>query len=58
MPGYGFSARPTKPGWDLIRIARAWDVLMKRLGYNRYVAQGGDWGAVVTELMGARRLPD
>ena len=52
LPGYGFSARPQGPGWDPDRIARAWDELMKRLGYTRYVAQGGDWGAVVTEAMG------
>jgi pimeloyl-ACP methyl ester carboxylesterase len=53
MPGYGFSGKPTKAGWDAPRIARAWDVLMKRLGYTNYVAQGGDWGAVVVDLMGA-----
>ncbi len=52
LPGYGFSGRPTETGWDPDRIARAWDTLMKRLGYDRYVAQGGDWGAVVTESMG------
>src|SRR5262249_15545087 len=45
VPGYGFSGRPTSTGWDPDRIARAWAVLMKRLGYTRYVAQGGDWGA-------------
>jgi pimeloyl-ACP methyl ester carboxylesterase len=56
LPGYGFSARPQAPGWDPDRIARAWDELMKRLGYTRYVAQGGDWGAVVTEAMG-RQAP-
>jgi pimeloyl-ACP methyl ester carboxylesterase len=54
MPGYGFSGKPTTTGWDPPRIARAWDVLMKRLGYTRYVAHGGDWGAVVTEQMGAQ----
>lgn len=43
MPGYGFSAKPTEPGWDPLRIARSWIVLMERLGYNRYTAQGGDW---------------
>jgi pimeloyl-ACP methyl ester carboxylesterase len=53
MPGYGFSGKPTSPGWSAGRIARAWDLLMKRLGYTRYVAQGGDWGAIVVELMGA-----
>jgi pimeloyl-ACP methyl ester carboxylesterase len=52
MPGYGFSARPAEPGWGPDRIGRAWDVLMKRLGYTRYVSQGGDWGAVVAEAMG------
>lgn len=54
MPGYGFSDKPTATGWTPERIARAWDVLMKRLGYTRYVAQGGDWGAVVVDLMGAQ----
>ncbi len=52
IPGYGFSGKPTIPGWDPAHIARVWDVLMKRLGYERYVAQGGDWGAVVVDLMG------
>jgi pimeloyl-ACP methyl ester carboxylesterase len=56
LPGYGFSARPTEKGWGPERIARAWDVLMKRLGYTQYVAQGGDWGAVITEDM-ARQAP-
>ena len=51
LPGYGFSAAPSVTGWDPIRIARAWTVLMKRLGYTRYVAQGGDWGNAVTEQM-------
>lgn len=51
LPGYGFSAAPTATGWDPIRIARAWIVLMQRLGYTRYVAQGGDWGNAVTEQM-------
>jgi pimeloyl-ACP methyl ester carboxylesterase len=54
MPGYGFSGKPTSPGWGPERIARAWDTLMKRLGYTRYAAQGGDWGAIVVELMGAQ----
>ena len=54
MPGYGFSGKPTSTGWGPERIARAWDVLMKRLGYTRYVAQGGDWGAVVVDLMGVQ----
>jgi pimeloyl-ACP methyl ester carboxylesterase len=57
MPGYGFSGKPTEIGWDPTRIARAWAVLMKRLGYSRYVAQGGDWGALVTEQMGVQAPP-
>jgi pimeloyl-ACP methyl ester carboxylesterase len=56
LPGYGFSARPETTGWDPDRIARAWDELMRRLGYEHYVAQGGDWGAVITEAMG-RQAP-
>jgi pimeloyl-ACP methyl ester carboxylesterase len=56
LPGFGFSERPTEAGWGLERIGRAWAVLMKRLGYTRYVAQGGDWGAGVTEAMG-RQAP-
>ncbi len=52
MPGYGFSGKPTSTGWGPERMARAWDVLMKRLGYDRYVAQGGDWGAFVVDQMG------
>jgi pimeloyl-ACP methyl ester carboxylesterase len=51
LPGHGFSAKPTATGWDPIRIAKAWVVLMQRLGYSRYVAQGGDWGNAVTEQM-------
>ena len=51
LPGYGFSAKPTTTGWDPIRIARTWAVLMQRLGYTRYVAQGGDWGNAVTEQL-------
>ena len=54
MPGYGFSGKPTETGWGAERIARAWIVLMKRLGYTSYVAQGGDWGAVVVDLMGVQ----
>jgi len=57
MPGYGFSGKPTATGWDAQHIARAWIVLMKRLGYTKFVAQGGDWGAIVTELMGAQGDP-
>jgi pimeloyl-ACP methyl ester carboxylesterase len=56
LPGYGFSARPTEPGWGSERIGQAWDVLMKRLGYTRYVAQGGDWGAGIVQAMG-RQAP-
>ena len=52
LPGHGFSAKPTATGWDPVRIARAWVVLMNRLGYTRFVAQGGDWGAAVTQTMG------
>jgi pimeloyl-ACP methyl ester carboxylesterase len=57
MPGYGFSGKPTTTGWNPVRIARAWDTLMKRLGYTRYVAQGGDWGAKVSEAL-ARQAPE
>ncbi|HTO70884.1 MAG TPA: epoxide hydrolase [Myxococcota bacterium] len=57
LPGYGFSGKPTAPGWDVVHIARAWDVLMKRLGYTRYVAQGGDWGNAVTEVMALQQPP-
>src|SRR3954463_13375742 len=57
MPGYGFSAKPTTTGWGPERMARAWDVLMTRLGYTRYVAQGGDWGAFVVDQMGLQ-APD
>ena len=58
MPGYGFSAKPDETGWDVARIARAWTELMKRLGYTRFVAQGGDWGALITEVMGAQAPPE
>jgi pimeloyl-ACP methyl ester carboxylesterase len=58
MPGYGFSGRPSTTGWDCVRMARAWAVLMKRLGYKHYVAQGGDWGSVVTEQMGVQAPPE
>ena len=54
MPGYGFSGRPSDTGWDPGHIARAWAVLMERLGYTHFVAQGGDWGAIVTDQMGAQ----
>lgn len=56
MPGYGFSAQPKSSGWTPERIGRAWDVLMKRLGYKRYVSQGGDWGSVISDAM-ARQAP-
>jgi len=58
MPGYGYSGKPTAPGWDPEHIARAWVVLMKRLGYTRFVAQGGDWGAVIVDLMGLQAPPE
>ena len=58
MPGYGFSGKPSAPGWGPERIARAWTVLMKRLGYTRFVAQGGDWGAIVTDFMGVQAPPE
>jgi pimeloyl-ACP methyl ester carboxylesterase len=57
MPGYGFSGKPTATGWNPVRIARAWDILMKRLGYTHYLAQGGDWGAKVSEAL-ARQAPE
>ncbi len=58
MPGYGFSGKPATTGWDPAHIARAWVTLMKRLGYNKFVAQGGDWGAVITEQMGVQAAPE
>jgi len=58
MPGYGYSGKPTSPGWGPERIARAWITLMKRLGYKRFVAQGGDWGAVVVDMMGLQAPPE
>ena len=58
LPGYGFSGKPTTTGWDPQHIARAWIVLMKRLGYTRYVAQGGDWGNAVTEQMALLAPPE
>jgi pimeloyl-ACP methyl ester carboxylesterase len=58
MPGYGFSGKPTATGWGPERIARAWAVLMKRLGYTRFVAQGGDWGAIVVDQMGVQAPPE
>ena len=58
MPGYGFSGKPTATGWDPTRIARTWTELMKRLGYTRFVAQGGDWGAIVTDYIGMLAPPE
>jgi pimeloyl-ACP methyl ester carboxylesterase len=58
LPGHGFSAKPTATGWDPARIARAWVALMKRLGYTQFVAQGGDWGAAVTQAMGEQAAPE
>jgi pimeloyl-ACP methyl ester carboxylesterase len=58
IPGYGYSGKPTTTGWDPAHIARAWIVLMKRLGYTKFVAQGGDWGAVIMELMGVQAPPE
>ncbi|HET7545978.1 MAG TPA: epoxide hydrolase [Polyangiaceae bacterium] len=58
LPGYGFSGKPTAPGWDPAHIARAWVVLMKRLGYTRFAASGGDWGAMVTDVMGTQAPPE
>ncbi len=58
IPGYGFSGGPAVTGWDPVRIARAWTVLMRRLGYTRSVAQGGDWGDAITEQMGLLAPPE
>jgi pimeloyl-ACP methyl ester carboxylesterase len=58
MPGYGFSGKPTTTGWGPEHIASAWTELMKRLGYDRFVAQGGDWGALITDLMGVQAPPE
>ena len=57
IPGYGFSGKPVGTGWDPARVARAWAVLMDRLGYTEYVAQGGDWGAIITDVMGVQAPP-
>jgi len=57
LPGYGFSGKTTEPGWVVPRIAKAWDTLMKRLGYTRYVAQGGDWGNAISEVMALQQPP-
>jgi pimeloyl-ACP methyl ester carboxylesterase len=58
MPGYGFSGKPTTTGWDQARIGRAWAELMKRLGYTRYAAQGGDWGAIINDVMATQGHPE
>jgi pimeloyl-ACP methyl ester carboxylesterase len=58
MPGYGYSGKPTTTGWGPDHIARAWVTLMKRLGYTKFVAQGGDWGAVIVDLMGVQAQPE
>ena len=58
IPGYGYSGKPITTGWDVAHIARAWVVLMKRLGYTGFVAQGGDWGAVISEQMGVQSPPE
>ena len=57
LPGHGFSGKPTAPGWTPVSIARAWATLMQRLGYTRYVAQGGDWGNAVSEVMALQQPP-
>ena len=57
LPGYGFSGKPTKPGWNPVTIAKAWAALMQRLGYTKYVAQGGDWGNAVSEVMALQQPP-
>ncbi|MEU5789145.1 epoxide hydrolase family protein [Micromonospora purpureochromogenes] len=58
LPGFGFSGKPTQPGWGPERIASAWIELMRRLGYQRYVAQGGDWGALITDVIALQRPPE
>src|SRR5215475_6856865 len=57
LPGYGFSGKPTEPGWNPVSIAKAWATLMQRLGYTKYVAQGGDWGNAISELMALQQPP-
>jgi len=57
LPGYGFSGKPDAPGWNPVRIAKAWATLMQRLGYTKYVAQGGDWGNAVSEIMALQQPP-
>jgi pimeloyl-ACP methyl ester carboxylesterase len=58
MPGYGYSGKPSITGWDVPHIARAWVELMRRLGYTQFVAQGGDWGAVIVDQMGVQAAPE
>jgi pimeloyl-ACP methyl ester carboxylesterase len=58
LPGYGFSEKPNTTGWDVTHIARAWVILMKRLGYTQFVAQGGDWGAIIVDQMGVDASPE
>jgi len=58
LPGYGYSGKPAAAGWDVAHIARAWTVLMRRLGYTQFVAQGGDWGALVVDQMGVQAPPE
>jgi pimeloyl-ACP methyl ester carboxylesterase len=58
LPGYGYSGKPQEVGWDVPRIARAWVVLMKRLGYTQFAAQGGDWGGAITNVMGQQAPPE
>jgi pimeloyl-ACP methyl ester carboxylesterase len=57
LPGYGFSGKPKAPGWNPVTIGKAWATLMQRLGYKKYVAQGGDWGAIVVEVMALQQPP-
>jgi pimeloyl-ACP methyl ester carboxylesterase len=57
LPGYGFSGKPTAPGWNPVSIAKAWVILMQRLGYTKYVAQGGDWGNAISEVMALQQPP-
>src|SRR5438874_947643 len=58
LPAYGSSARPAATGWDPVHIADAWIELLRRLGYTEFVAQGGDWGAQITDVMGAKAPPE
>ena len=58
LPGYGYSGKPTKTGWNPDHIARAWVTLMKRLGYQKFVAQGGDWGAIIVDVIGLQAPPE